>query len=380
MTAFLRKFGLAYALAMVVATAPAWNASAQTDNKNATAKKKYVPPSKRKRQTAYIKKTDKTRKYLKLVGITDKDIEYLKGLRVEKIPIQEIASVEFVTPYNQYEIMVLERKRQYSEAAAKILTCLSPALKYIKLPENNLMDPLFEAGYLYLNGASMHSDKKGHDYDIKKARREYANAYGVFKKITEAEWYYGVELAKLNMAYCALQIDKREIADKLFESVEEPAMGDAAHGLYWLMDALMKFKDGKKSEALDSAIKTVVFDTKDVHIFPEALLLTAYCYEDTLDYYRARDVYFEVARLFHDTPEGRIAFASLQFIRERKLTDEPEDVGIEKVFFNSNEDVNETADKYIVKALEEDKIKEERRKRIEAERKRREQEKKKKSR
>jgi len=355
-------------------------AHAQTSKKSAskksTKKKVYIPPSKLKKQPAYVLRTDKIRKFLKLTGITDKNIEYVDGLRIKTMPISEIKSVTFVVDYNQYDIIVLERKKQYAEAGAKILGWLSPALKYIRLPENNLVDYLFDAGYYYLNAASMHSDKKGHYYDMKKARREYAGAYGVFKKITEANWYYGADMARLNMAYCALRMNKREIADKLFKSVDEPCMGDATYGLYWLIDAMMKFSDGKKEEALDSAIRTIVFETKDVHVFPEALLLSAYCYEDMLDYYRARDVYFEVARLFHNTPEGRIAFASLQFIRERKLTDEPEDVGIEKVFFNSAEDVNKTADEYIKKALEEDKIREERRKKMEEERKRREKEKK----
>ena len=367
-----RMLGLVFAACAALALAlPAANAAKKTSSKK-TTRKRYVPPSKLPKQSTYIKGKDGLRKTYQLTGISSKYVEYVEHLRIKKLPIQDIEGAEFITKFSPYQAKVLEKQGKYAEAAAYIIQSIAPALKYIKLPENNLMDPLFDAAYLYLDAAATHSDKKGHEYDLKAANKEYVKAYSVFKKITEADWYYGATLAQLNMAYCALKLKKRDIANKLFAKVDEPSLGDAAFGLYWLVDGMMKFEDKKFADALDSAIKAVVFDSKNIHVFPQALLLSAYCYEDTLDYYRARDVYFELARLFHDTPEGRIAFASIQFIRERKLTDVKEDVGIEKVFFNSVEDLNKTIDEYIPKAKEQDRLKEQRRLQLEERRKRKE--------
>ena len=372
-----RVLGLAFAACAAFALVlPSANA-AQKPSAKPTPRKRYVPPSKLPKQSTYIKGKDGLRKAYQLTNISSKYVEYVEHLRIKRMPIQDIEAAEFILKFSPYKAKVLESQGKCAEAAAYIIKSLAPALKYVKLPDNNLMNPLFDAAYLYLDAAATHSDKKSHDYDTGKANKEYVKAYSVFKKITEAkDWYYGATLAQLNMAYCALRLKKRDIANKLFAKVEEPALDDAAFGLYWLVDGMMKFEDKKFSDALDSAIKAVVFDSRNIHVFPQALLLSAYCYEDTLDYYRARDVYFEVARLFHDTPEGRIAFASIQFLRERKLTDAPEDVGIEKVFFNSVEDLNKTIDEYIPKAKEQDRLKEQRRLQLEEQRKRKEAQKK----
>ena len=365
--------GLVFATcAAFVAVPPSVDAAKKPATTKKKAKKRYVPPSKLPKQPAYIKGKDGLRRIYQLTNMTKGNIEYVKGLRIERMPIKDIETIEFITKLDSYQTKVLERQGKYAEAAVYIIQNLAPALKYIKIPDNNLVDHLFDAAYLYMDAAATHSDKRGPAYDPKKAKVEYVKAYSVFKKITEADWCYTATLARLNMAYCALRLKKRSIADKIFAKIDEPALDDAAFGLYWLVDGMMKFEDKKYAPALDSAIKALVFDTKNIHVFPQALLLSAYCYEDTLDYYRARDVYFEVARLFHNTPEGRIAFASIQFIRERKLTDEAEDVGIEKVFFNSIEDINKTIDEYIPKAKEQDRLREERRRRLEELRKREE--------
>ncbi len=360
--------GIAATALCVALIAPAATAAGKKKvTSKKAAKSRYVSPSKLPKQPAMVTITgEKYPKTLNLVALTDTELQYVKGLRIEKIPRKDIQSVNFLfNRFDPYKVKVFEHREQFVEGAVYIVQNLAPALKYIKLPDNNLVGYLSDAAYLYLDAAATHDDKKGRHYDPKKAQTEYVKAYSVFKKITEADWYYGATLAHLNMAYCALKLKKRAIAEKLFKEIDPPEIDDAAFGLYWLVDGMMKFEDKKYPEALASAIKAVDFDSRDLHVFPQARLLTAYCYEDMLDYYRARDAYFEVARLFHDTPEGRIAFSSIQFIRARKLTDTAEAVGIEKVFFNSVEDVNKTIDEYIPKAKEQDKIRRERKKRLE---------------
>ncbi len=345
------------------------NTFSKKTNKDKADKKKVVikksvkssSNSKNKKLYAYIKHKN-IRKMMNITGIKKNGLEYIENYRVKKIPLEEIQSANFLTDYSLYTIRVMEKKKEYSEAADKIIVDIAPALKYISLPDNNLVNPLFDAAYLYMKQASVYDDKKSPEYNKDKAQKEYAKAYRIFKHITKADWYYGAQLAQLNTIFCDIRMKKTDLAEKQFAEQKEPVLGDAAYGLYWLIDAQLKFHKQKFSEALDSVIKSIVFDTKDIHTFPESLLLSAYCNEDMLDNYRARDIYFEIAKLFRDTPEGEIAYSSIKFFRERKLAEEAENIGLEKIFFDSIEDINKKIDDFIVIKKEENRIEEEKRK------------------
>jgi len=318
----------------------------KSKKKKVTPKKKHVTFVRNKKLTVYVKSKG-IRLMLFISGINKTDIQYSVGFRTKTLPIADIQSANFITDYNAYKAKVLERNKEYTKAAGEIIQGLAPALKYIKLPDNNLVDPLFDAAYLYLRAASVYDDKDAPEYNKEKAQEEYAKAARVFKKITRAQWYYGAKLAKLNVIFCNIKMHKLDRALKKFKKVDEPVLGDAAFGLYWLIDAQLKFNNNQLSEALDSVVKSIVFDTKDIHTFPEALLLSGFCYEDMLDNYRARDVYFEISELFQGTPEGEIAFSSIQFMRNNKLAELAEGAGLEKVFFDTVEDVNKKIDVHI---------------------------------
>ena len=348
-------------------TKKATSGKKKSSSKKKKSKAKKVAPrsfSNIKKLTTYVK-SNGIRSMISVTGITDTNLEYILKFRTHKMPIKDIESVVFITPYAPYKSRVLERQKQYSKAASEIISSLASALKYIRLPENNIVDPLFDAAYLYLKAASVYDDKKSPLYDKAKAQLEYVKAYRVFKKITQAEWYFGAQLAELNTIYCNIRMNKLKNAKAKFNKVDEPVLGDASYGLYWLIDGFLKFHENEPNKALDSIVKSVVFDTKNINTFPEALLLSAYCFEDMLDNYRARDAFYEVSELFQGTPEGEIAFSSIQFIRDRKLTEDAESVGLEKIFFDSVEDVNEQVDNHIVAVLEKKRIKEEKRKKRE---------------
>jgi hypothetical protein len=288
---------------------------------------------------------------IQAIGITDTDLEYAEKNKKKYIPIKTIKSAFFETGYYAYDIQVLEYQKKYSEAAEKIVNQISPAIKYINIPNNNIVDPLVDAAFLYIKAAETFSDKNSPEYNKSKAYKTYLKAYKVFKMITKAKWFEGLRSTKINIIYCILRMEKYDLVEKKMKEVKDiPEPEDSDYGTYWLIDAAIKFHKGMKEEALDSAVKSAVFDCKNIYTFPKALLLSAFCYEDILNNYRARDIYFETARLFFETPEGKIAFKSIQFIREKKLTEEPEAAGLEKVFFNSIEDVNKKVDEYIAVA------------------------------
>ncbi len=296
-----------------------------------------------------------------VVGMTDTDLEYVDRFVKKLMPLDTIESIDFVTNYDRYKMKVFQKDKKYSEAATLIVQNLVDAIPYITIPENNIVDLLFDAGYLYLDAASIYADIKSPQYDKAKADKEYKNAYWVFKKLEKAQWYFGAKVAGLNAILCQIRLGELDSAIENFMEVDEPAFGDAAFGIYWMIDATIKFKQSKLSEALDSAVKSIVFDTKNKNTFPETLLLSAYCYEDMLDNYRARDVYLEVAKLFRGMIEGELAFSSLQFVSDKKLTAKVQAAGLEKVFFNAIEDTNKKMDDFIAVILEERRILEEKR-------------------
>jgi hypothetical protein len=58
------------------------------------------------------------------------------------------------------------------------------------------------------------------------------------------------------------------------------------------------------------------------------------------EWYRARDVYYEIAKIFPFTDWSETAVRRLRFIMNGGLTREKEKVEVETVFFGLNEDMN----------------------------------------
>jgi hypothetical protein len=94
---------------------------------------------------------------------------------------------------------------------------------------------------------------------------------------------------------------------------------------------------------MDAAVKSLCFENKDVDTFPDALLISARCYEEMQEWYRARDVYYEVGRLFPKTDWADAAVSRLDFIMKKELTKDKEKLPIENVFFRFHEDMNKLA-------------------------------------
>jgi hypothetical protein len=104
-----------------------------------------------------------------------------------------------------------------------------------------------------------------------------------------------------------------------------------------------------------AAIKSSAFDNKDLDSFPEALLLSGRCYEEILDYHRARDIYYEVAKLFRKTSWGDTACNKLKFIVDKKFLDKKEKTEIEKVFFDTDENLDQKVTDFLKQKEEDDK-------------------------
>ena len=94
-------------------------------------------------------------------------------------------------------------------------------------------------------------------------------------------------------------------------------------------------------------IVSFAFESKDIETFPDALLLSAVCHERLEHMHRARDVYFEVARLFKNTAWGDIARDRLVEVMKDERVLEPEPVNIAKVFFAIDEDMNAVVEEFL---------------------------------
>ena len=146
-----------------------------------------------------------------------------------------------------------------------------------------------------------------------------------------------------------VQIDaeKAKTATRRIEEMEEPTPGDDSYGHYWLLKGEIAHLGGDVTNAMDAAVKSLCFENKDVETFPDALMLSADCYEQLGNFYRARDVYFEVAKLFPGTDWAEDAITRLEAVMASGKTSKKEASTAESTFFGLEEDMNALAEALI---------------------------------
>ena len=154
---------------------------------------------------------------------------------------------------------------------------------------------------------------------------------------------------------CLITLKNPKQAERDLRKMRVPEIGDQTMGLYWYTLAVLREANGDNREAMNAVVKSIAFENKDIEVFPEALMMSGRLYEALLDPYRARDVYFEVARLFPDTDWAKAAKIRLQYILDQKLTHTKEVLGIEQTFFGMDEDVNAKASSLLKGTLDMDK-------------------------
>jgi tetratricopeptide (TPR) repeat protein len=270
-----------------------------------------------------------------------------------------VVAVDFSTEYVDDTVEVLLRDEKYQEAADMLVNAYALTVPYLDLVENNAVEPLMNAGSHYLLAAEKESLKTGVIKVTPAAEENYKRAYKVYRAVVKAEWYSGAKVAEVKGLFCLLRMGMADAVEKALEDVTEPDHGDAAFGVYWMVRAYLYYQKQSLRDAIEASARSLVFETKDLDSFPEALFLSAQCYEDMFEYHRARDTYYEVAKLFQRTDLGEIAFRRLQVIMEQGHTRKEEEKSIEKVFFDSTEDMNVMADEFIAAKVEEERLRQE---------------------
>ena len=264
---------------------------------------------------------------------------------ISGIKFDTIKGAEFAVEIDDTAVFEAIRLRQWKKAATLLLDVVTPCLPFLDLPQNNAADPALDAGLYLMRAAAAAREPDGAVTPA--ATALYEQALQIFTQVMRAEWYPGRERARLRAALCQTACGRLDEAGKLIEAARIPEPGDGDYGLHALARATLLFAQGKTMEACNAASRSVAFENKDTQVFPDALLLSARCHEELMDYYRARDIYFEVSRLFAATEWGDQAYAKLSFIMDNKLTAEKEKANIAKVFFGSEEDMDKVVRAYI---------------------------------
>ncbi len=338
--------------------------SADTPAPSAASSKKAAAPIKENQPIKAYLTVDAVKTPVEIIGRNEKKILVRDRSKEIQYNLSEVQSVDFKVDLDELKVQELVARKKWDEASALIVKGFLPVFNYLDLYDNNAAEYLLEAGSYMVKSARedlLKTPPVGGKLSPE-IEKKFTNAYKIFKQVEKADWFTAVKTAQLKAVQCLLYLGNLEKATERFEEIGEPDMGDLSYGLYYMLLGSILYEQKKVKDALDAGIKSVCFDTKDLDSFPDALLLCGKCYEDILDPYRARDVYYETASLFQKTEWGDEAFKKLKFIMEKGMTKKPESVDVEKVFFDSEEDVNASVEKFIKEKEEQDRLETERRK------------------
>jgi TolA-binding protein len=267
------------------------------------------------------------------------------------IALGSVVEGEFELKYDEPELNKALVTRQWAGVAAILMPVIQPILPYLPIPGNNGVELALQAGSALMKISAAQAGKPGEDPEKTKAR--YLEAYRILRAAGEAAWYPPAESAQIRAVLCLVLTGDLKRAVKEFNAIREPEPGDAAYGMYWYTLAQLRIARGETRDAMDAVIRSLVFETKDIDCFPDALLLSARCYEELLEPHRARDVYYEVGRLFPHTEWAEAATNRLAAIMDKGLTKGKEPSAIEVVFFGLDEDMNAKVREFLAGAAQE---------------------------
>lgn len=263
------------------------------------------------------------------------------------VKVSDVRSATFKLEYSRSDVTQAAGRADWDAAARLLYAACAPTLPFLVLPENNAAAPSLQAG-TYLWRAAMAKSRFGPTPpDRRRAEAELRAAQGIFERVAAAAWFDGAESARLWAIACLVLQDRLDDAAARLADCSVPGPGDDSRGVYWLTRAQLAFARGQPRDALGDVVQTLLFDSQDLDTFPDALLLSGRCYEALDQHYRARDVYYESARLFQGTHWGEFARGRLRDVMTAGRTRAKEPTPIANVFFGIEDDVNAKADELL---------------------------------
>ena len=259
---------------------------------------------------------------------------------------ESVQEAEFALAYDEFRVYTLIVRRQYIEAAQLLLPWVTPTLPYLDLPENNAIDPATTAARCLVRAAEQRV-RLGAEESDPEVRKYYEAAVSIYEALSRADWHIYAETAGLRALMCMIRLGRLDEVERRLAQARPPEIGDASYGAYWLARARYLYARDDPRNALAAVVRAIDFENKDVDTFPDALILSGICYEDINEIHRARDVYYEIARLFRSTVWGDDAHGRLRFIMENGLTARAEEANVAGVFFGTEEDMNAKATDFL---------------------------------
>jgi len=263
------------------------------------------------------------------------------------IALDSVQRAQFELEIDYAELAKAEGRRDWVGVYRVLNAALAPAMPYLTLPDNNAADRVMQMAGAMMRIAARGEREGISDEDRERVAKQYEAAYGVFKQLAEVNWSPIGTLSVIKGSQCLLKIGKPKTAQYYLDEMPEPMPGDVSYGSYWLTQGQLAILRGEIRKALEYSILSVAFEDKDIESFPDALMLSANCYEQQEEWYRARDIYFEVASLFPNTDWADDAAGRLDTILKSGKTVDAEESVIENVFFAVNEDINDLGRKLL---------------------------------
>jgi hypothetical protein len=265
-----------------------------------------------------------------------------------RIELSQIDSAWFTDLRINYgDVSQYVSKKQWRKAFNIMLKKLQPCLPYLNLPDNNAIEPAFQMATYLMYECDKNDQFAKTEKEKENVKKQYEYLYNLYRYLRRANWtYYGV-LADLKGIKCLIKMGKIKTAEFKLESMNKPFPGDMAMGLYWLNKSYIAWEQTNYPAAMDAAVMSVDFENKDIDTFPDALMMTAKCYEKLDDWYRARDVYYEIAKIFPNTEWEENALVNLKSIMDKKLTEKKEEQPLQNVFFGFSEDINKQVEELL---------------------------------
>ncbi len=260
---------------------------------------------------------------------------------VTAVKVSDVESADIKLEYDK-DVLSRHLRRQDWEKAAQILfRAVYPAVPFLVLKGNKAVPLALRTGdYLMKAGALKRRGGRTAE-DLERAATEYRAAHAVLSGAAAADWSTRSRDATFMDVICLVMLGKLDEAESLLAAAQIPFVMEDCYALYRLAGAHVLVAKGDLRQGIEEAVGSLVFETKDLNTFPDALMLSAHCYEGLEEWHRARDVYYEVARLYRRTHWEVFAKERLTAIMAEGRTTDTEQARVENVFFGIEEDVNE---------------------------------------
>ncbi|MDA0322525.1 MAG: hypothetical protein O2923_07400 [Verrucomicrobia bacterium] len=263
------------------------------------------------------------------------------------LDVNSVEAIKFAMEIDRPALSRAVRTKDWAGAVRVLRDPVSPTLPYLDLNENNAVEYALQLGNYMLRDAEKTLRTSDANDAAEVAEAKFKAAYAVYRQLANVEWHAAGKIGSVKRLLCLLRLNKPKSARRYLDNIEAPLPGDRAYGIYYLVLAELSLHAKDYRAAMEAAVKSLSFETKDIETFPDALLISAQCYEELQQWHRARDVYYEIANIFPATDWSEVSRRRLRYILDKGFTKEEESLPIENVFFAWQEDMNEKATAFL---------------------------------